>query len=102
MTIRRWYGPPRLRHAALSPLQTPGRDATWSQQRSAILEYLEWVDFAPDDQQVKTFVESQVLLGKAKSEIIDKTPEFLRGSKIVMPAKGELERSIRKGELVSH
>jgi hypothetical protein len=80
---------------ALSPLQNPGRDATWSQQRSAILEYLEWVDFAPDNQRVKTFVENQVLLGKAKSEIIDQTPEFLRGNKIVMPAKGELERSIR-------
>lgn len=79
----------------LSPLQNPTRDATWSQQRFAVLDHLAWIEFSRDDVRVKEFVKNQVLLGKAKSEILERAPAILKENKIVIPAQGELEKYIR-------
>ena len=80
----------------LATLESPKRDATWSQQRQGLLTYLGWNDFEPENPDVKEFIKGLVQKGKAKSEIVADVPGFLKSIKIVCPqSKIELERYIR-------
>ena len=62
----------------LTGVESPKRNATWSQHRQSLLNYLGWVDFESENAQVKNFIKSLVLKGKAKSEIVADVPAFLK------------------------
>ncbi len=80
----------------LSPslsINTPNREATFSEQRKNILAYLRFSKYDDKAQlKIKTWLKQQAKQGFLPDNLIERAEQYLLNSKIILPGRSVIER----------